>query len=96
MDKQQARAILARELEKYRALGYDRLAELVGEEVVFAVVGPDGIKYQIEMDVVWDEPRRPGETLRVLAAIDDGRFFSALSPLTEDFLIEPGGRDLSV
>ena len=89
MDKQQARAILATELEKYRALGYVRLTELIGEEIVFAVIGTDGVEYQIEMDVVWDDPRKPGETLRVLAAIDDGHFFSALSPLTEDFILEP-------
>ena len=87
MDKQQARVILAKELEKYRARGYARLAEPIGEEIVSAVVGPDGVEYQIEMDVVWDDPRRPGETLRVLAAIDDGRFPAAFAPLTLDFIL---------
>jgi hypothetical protein len=91
VDKQQAVEILTKELEKYRAMGYVRLAELVGEEIVFVAAGQDGVEYQIEIDVIWDDPRRPGGTLRVLAAIDDGRFPAAFAPLMEDFLVEPDG-----
>ena len=89
MDKQQARAILDKELEKYRQMSYARLAELIGEEIVFALAGPDGVEYQIEVDVVWDDPRQPGERLRVLGSIDDGRFPAAFAPLTLDFLVLP-------
>ena len=90
MDKRQAGKVLAEELERYQEMGYSRLSCLVGEEIVFTVTGMDGIEYQLEIDVLWDNPRKPGETLRVIGSVDDGRFPAAFAPLTLDFLVEPG------
>ena len=90
MGKRQAGKVLAEELERYQEMGYTRLSDMVGEEIVFTVTAPDGNEYQLEIDVLWDNPQKPGEASRVIGLIDDGRFLTAFAPLTQDFLVEPG------
>ena len=43
------------------------------------------------IEVFWDSPHDPGGDLRVIASIDDGRFLSALSPLSAGFMMDPDG-----
>ncbi|MGH2581313.1 MAG: hypothetical protein ACRDFQ_00280 [Anaerolineales bacterium] len=92
MDKNEAREIVRRELDEYRKQSFNKLSRLVGEQIVVERTGPSGTAYQIEVEGMWDDPRKVGGDLRVMAAIDDGTLLGAFSPLTEGFIITPGGR----
>ena len=52
------------------------------------MVGPLGVRYQLELDAVWD--RDEGGPVRVMAAIDDAGW-RAFLPLTDDFIKAPDG-----
>ena len=91
MDKLEARAVLAQHLATYRRHSYDDLTRLIGVNSVVQVQGPSGVEYQIEIEVMWDSPRRKMDIL-VMGAIDDGRLPGALSPLCDSFILAPDGR----
>jgi hypothetical protein len=88
MDKMHAAAVLAGELETYRAKTYAQLRELVGSLDVYEVANPGGQAYQVEIQVVWDS--EPEGAIRILGGIDDGGL-SAFAPVTDDLLIAPTG-----
>ena len=90
MDRQEALALLTTELDKYRGLTYDQLVERVGDEDFPDVVGPSGVQYQLEIQVVWDD--QPGGTVRVLGSIDDGGW-RAFVPLCDSVLKSAGDED---
>jgi hypothetical protein len=89
MDKIEAKAILQREMEKYRSRSFKSLLELLDNLEAYSVSVPSGAFYQIEVQAMWDS--KPGGNLRVMAAIDDGGFFSAFAPLTDSFIRSPAG-----
>ena len=91
MDRDEARAVLAAELERYRSESYHSLQRLLTTQDTCRVTGPSGTVYQLEIQAVWDDGR-PGN-LRVLAMVDDGGW-RALAPLTDDFIITPSGAPL--
>jgi hypothetical protein len=88
MDNAEAREILERELATYRARSYDDLVKLFGQPINTEVVAASGVKYQLEIQVLWDG--QPGRNLRVLGSVDDGRWRSFL-PLTSSFIVAPDG-----
>lgn len=88
MDKSEARAVMAAQLDRYRAMSYAALRELIGETDAVEAAGPSGAAYQVEIQVMWDD--QPDGDLRVHAGIDDGGW-RAFSPLTDDFLMAPDG-----
>ena len=89
MNKEEARALAAVELEKYRKKSYRELVKLIDEPENREVVGSSGIKYQLEINALWDD--KPNGVLRVMSAIgDDG--ITAYVPLCDDFLIAPNGK----
>jgi len=88
MNTLEARALVATELEKYRRKSYGELAQLVGETKSREVVGPSGVKYQLEIQALWDD--KPTGVLRIMASLDDGGA-SAYVPLCDDFLVAPDG-----
>ena len=90
MDNAEARSILKIELAKYRTKGYRQLAALIGHPQTIEVAAPSGTRYQLEIQALWDDPRKSGRVLRVAAAIDDrgGRTYA---PLTDSFLLAPTG-----
>lgn len=90
MDKAEARQLLDEKLSEYRGLTYDQLIERMNSEDHYEVVGFAGAEYQVEIQFFWDGP--PGGDLRVLGSIDDGSFWYATKPLTDDFVIAPDGR----
>ena len=92
MNKTEARGILDSELLHFRAMRYSDLQKLMGSPQVVERSGASGVSYTIEVEVFWDSPREPGGDLRVIATIDDGRFLSALSPLSSDFIMAPDGK----
>jgi hypothetical protein len=47
------------------------------------------VEYQVEIEAVWaDQPNGP---LLLIASIDDGHFWRALSPITDSFVMAPDG-----
>jgi len=89
MNKAEVQGILAREILHFRAMSYSDLQKLMGSPQVVERSGASGVSYTIEIEVFWDSPREPGGDLRVIASIDDGRFLSALSPLSSGFIMDP-------
>ncbi len=89
MNKHEAKALLARELEGWRQQSYADLVHLVDDEPKTGEVrGDKGVRYQYKIQVVWDA--HPGEDIRVLGAIDDGGF-RAFFPVMDGFIIAPDG-----
>jgi hypothetical protein len=88
MDKAEAREILGRHLSGYRKRSHAELVRLLGEVDVAEIAGPSGAKYQIEVEVFWDDKTQ--RNLRVMASIDDGGWRS-LAPLCESFILAPDG-----
>ena len=92
MDEAEAKSILNAELSRLRQLTFAQLMErYLDETEAFEVKAASGAEYQIEVEAFWDDPRKPGENLRVMAAIDDGRGWRSISPLTDDFIMTPEG-----
>lgn len=88
MDKTEAKDVLNRELEPYRARSYGQLVTLIGEPVVFEKAGRSGTQYQIEIEAFWDN--QPNSDVHVMGSIDDGGW-RAFIPLTVSFIMTPGG-----
>jgi hypothetical protein len=89
VDKVEASAILAAEVEKLRARSYSELvARLLDRQETFEVTGPSGSWYYVELQAFWDD--ESARNLRVLGAIDDGGW-RAFAPLTDDFILAPDG-----
>lgn len=91
MDKEEAATIVSKELNVLRGKAYSELVRLIGTEMVFEKRGSSGAAYQIEIEAFWDDPRKIDDNLRVTASIDDGRFLSALSPISVAFIMNPTG-----
>jgi hypothetical protein len=89
MDKEEARSVLREHLRTHRARSYADLTANIGNAGCVEVTGPSGLKYQIEVDVLWDH--KPGGNIGVMAGIDDGTFRAALSPLIDSFIKAPDG-----
>ena len=73
-----------------RLRSYVDLLTLMGDVQVATITGASGVEYQIEVEVIWDS-RDDKTDIMVLASIDDGRFLSALTPLTASFILSPEG-----
>ena len=92
MDKVEAGIILSDELQRFRAMSHPELQKYIRSPYVVQRSGASGVLYTIEIEVFWDSPAEPDGDLRVIASIDDGRFPSALTPLTSGFILAPDGR----
>jgi hypothetical protein len=90
MNREEALSILNSKLDQYRQMSYAELSAMVGGEECQEAVGPSGVEYQIEIQVMWDH--RPNGDIRVLGAIDDGGL-RAFVPLSSDLLVKPVGDD---
>lgn len=88
MDREQAIALLARKLQIYRAMSYEQLRALVGRVEPYNFEASDGMHWQIEIQIIWDE--KPNGDIRVLGAIDASDL-RAFLPLTDDFIVAPDG-----
>ena len=90
MDKIEARDVLVAHLRSFRARRYGDLVGLIGHVQVAEVVGRSGTEYQIEVEVMWDSPRKK-TNVRVIGSIDDGHLPRAIVPLCESFIVSPAG-----
>ena len=91
MDKKRAKSILAKQLARYRNKTYADLGRLIGQLDIFEITQPDGVIYQIEIQVMWDD--KPEGDIRVMGSIDDGGWRADV-PLTDSFIMTPEGRFL--
>lgn len=92
MNKKEAITILKHQLDIYRARSYKELLTLIGSPQIIEIENAGGSDYLIEIQIFWDDPRDKKGNLRVIASIDDGKFFTALSPISDDFIISPDNR----
>ena len=89
MNKDEARAVLEAELAGLRNETYSALVQRMSESVLTCErSGPSGAKYQLEVQVFWDD--HPGGNIRVMGSIDDGRW-RAFVPLSSDFIKSSDG-----
>ena len=89
MDNSIAGALLDSELQCLRILSYSGLVTLIGSNDNKEVAGRDGETYQLEIDVLWDEPKM--KNVRVVVSADDGKGWRSLAPLTRSFIKRPDG-----
>jgi hypothetical protein len=91
LNKQEAKEILKAEIRTYRSKEYSELTALIQSSLNYQKEGPSGDIYQIEIQVFWENPREVNGDIRVIAAIDDGKFPSVFIPLTLDFIMDSEG-----
>jgi hypothetical protein len=90
VNKREARSILDKRIAELRRESYASLEEAwLDQPDCEEVVGPSGVRYQVEIEAFWDDPKR-SDNLRVLVAIDDGGW-RAFAPLSSSFIIAPDG-----
>ena len=89
MDRDEARLVALRGLNRYRGRTHAELQRLIGEPDGFEAAGPSGRIYAVEVEAVWDD--REGEDLRVMAMVDDGSGRAFMRPVCEDFIMRPDG-----
>jgi hypothetical protein len=88
MDQEQARTLLATQVERLRHEAYNELAHLLDEQETFERVARDGTRYQVEVASRSDD--EASGHLRVIASIDDGGW-RAFAPLSQSFIRAPDG-----
>jgi hypothetical protein len=86
MDHVEAKWLLLRMLVGYRRHSYERLRTMIGDSKQVEIVGASGMRYQIDVDIIWDA--HPEGDIRILASIDDGGW-RAFCPLSYCDLIPP-------
>jgi hypothetical protein len=89
MDKAEAQLVLAQELSCYRNYSYTELLSLIDDSKTVERTSPSGTKYQIEIQIFFDDIKAKGD-LQVLGAIDGGGI-SSFKPLCDDFIMSPDG-----
>lgn len=94
MDIEEARKLLQNELLKFRARDYSELRSSLGNQGCWEVMGASGTTYQVEVDVLLDEPGKDRGNLRILGTIDDGTLRAAFKPVSEQFIVTLDGRVL--
>jgi hypothetical protein len=94
MDTQEARRVATEFLATYRVKRYSELVALIGSVKSQEVIAPSGVKYQVELQVFWDDPKKPNEVLRVTAAVDD-HGLRAFMPVSEAFIVGPNASDVA-
>lgn len=82
MNRAEAIAVLEGKLDEYRRQTYAELAVRVGEQYHLEVLGPSGVEYQVEIQVLSESP--PEEDVLVAGWIDDGGL-RAFCPLYRSF-----------
>jgi hypothetical protein len=93
MSTAEAKAVLIKELAKYRGRSYRELSALVETPEAFFVSAPSGTQYQVEVEGIWDD--KPNGLLRVHGMIDGGGI-DPRHPMVECFLIAPSGKLIDV
>ncbi|MEP6463258.1 MAG: hypothetical protein ABJC62_07545 [Frankiaceae bacterium] len=89
MDKQEAKNVLADVLDELHRTPYEQLMErFLGVREKRVVRGTSGTDYDLEIGAEWVD--HPDGALRVLATVD-ADFCRSWKPMTDDFIVTPGG-----
>ncbi len=88
MNKKEAKELLSKEIKTLKNKKYTELVKIVDEVETKELLGKSDQKYQIEIQVFWDDAKEGN--LRVTVSIDD-RGWRSFVPLTDDFIIGPDG-----
>ncbi len=89
MNREQAQSILSAEVERLREVGYEELvSRLLDKQETFERVAPDGTRYRVEVQGLWDDVA--SGNLRVFVNVDDGGW-RAFVPLSDGFVRAPDG-----
>jgi len=91
MNKIEAKEVAREEINKPRKLSYADLSKRIDKVETFEVVGKSGVKYQLEIQYMWDDPKQPNGNVRVWVNIDDGGW-RAFKPMSECFIISSEGK----
>lgn len=84
MNKTEAKQILNKELENYRARPYSELIKMINAEPrTYELTSPSGTWYQLEIQAFWDG--KPHGDIRVIGSIDNGGW-RAFVPISEGFI----------
>jgi hypothetical protein len=89
MNQDEARTVLAQQINLYRRKRYGELLYLLETPDGLTVIAPSGETYNIEIGAVWDD--REQMNLRVMGSIDDGGWRALVVPLCDDFIMRPDG-----
>ena len=85
MNDEEAKQVLDGVVAELRREPYETLvARYLHQSDERTVVAESGVRYQVEVQAFWDDPRHPGN-LRVIIGIDDGGW-RAFRPLSADFI----------
>jgi hypothetical protein len=95
MDTQEARRVASDFLATYRDKRYAELTKLIGTTQTHEITAPSGVRYQVELQVLWDDPNKPNDVVRVTVAVDDGGV-RAFMPVSEALLVGPDAGDAHV
>ncbi len=90
MNKEEAKEILVEHINSLRQLSHPDLCKYLEVKNIETpeIVGKSDVKYQLEIQALWDD--EPKGHLRVMVSIDDGGL-RAYFPMTDDFIITPDG-----
>ena len=91
MNQDEAKTLLAAQMQELKKLSYADLHSWVVEKKIETLVmkGPSGTDYQIEIQALWENKR--GGAIRVFVSIDDGGWVSSFVPLCESLVVSPDG-----
>jgi hypothetical protein len=94
MNEVEARLALVRHLQKYRSHSHAYLATAacIGRSDRARVAIPGGEKYQIDVQIVWEDVTE-GKVKVIASIIDDGT--RPEGPITEEFIVNPIGDSVS-
>ena len=90
MDKEEARQVLSEQHVQCRKKTYAELKGLLDNPDTFELIGGSETTYQIEYQIIWDNPG-VNDDLRVLLSIDDASLRSSFFPISQDFAVSPDG-----
>ena len=80
--------VFAEQVARWRAKSWRDLRKDLDDPVAYEIPGSDGVGYQFEVLVLWDDPRER-TNLRVLFTGDDGRGWRMSGMRRADFVKAP-------
>jgi len=86
MDKQEAYSLVQKEIERFVCLSFEELEQHLGNNYTSEVQVTSGVRYQIDIQVFWDDNDK--RNVRIIVSVDDGGW-SAFSPMTDSLLVSP-------
>lgn len=90
MNREEAKRVAQQYLAQFRDVPYDGLRHLMARcPLACDAVGPSGIRYQLELQIQWND--QPNGDLRVVALADDLSLPSSVRPEAVDFIRAPDG-----